>query len=472
MTATARNKSGFFIGVTCPGCGGGLEIQSDFFVITCEHCGSHLRIVMPDSPPVYLVRAEKPFNEIRFQIDRYLKQHNLPLTGSDLEIRKIYYPYWKVDAVVLKVRNKILERHTGQLDNTEQEITYEQRVTDIHLSPYTSTMAAGKINNYIPQTIGMRAEYIKMVPFSKENVEEDFDCLPIELGWNQIENNLHSAINAIGKISMADFGKNKTELFHPTGSLLYFPYYIVESSHSGTTRLFILDGWTGRVIKYLEESPDEFEWGDFDYSSHESSSLRVDFHRCGNCGFDLPTGQSYIYICDNCKQLILMDNFSLTEGNLLIAEAEINANDKLFPFWSFELNESDAARVRPLIGGIYNSSRMVIPAFKQPNFEAMYKLSKRISAAAARINLMPLVNVDSRFGRVTLGLNDALTLAEVVLYREMLEKGLKPSVEDSKLKPAGINLFYAPFHPESYFYVDSVMGAITFERKSAETILT
>ena len=36
--------------------------------------------------------------------------------------------------------------------------------------------------------------------------------------------------------------------------------------------------------------------------------------------------------------------------------------------------------------------------------------------------------------------------------------------QKSDLEVVSADLFYAPFHPESYFYVDSVMGAVTFEK--------
>nr|MBN2278183.1 hypothetical protein [candidate division Zixibacteria bacterium] len=463
---TSSHKSGFFIGVTCPGCGGDLELQADFFVLTCQHCGSHLRIVMPETPPVYLVRSEKPNSEIRFQIDRFLKQNNLPLTRSDLSIRSIYYPYWKIDAVVLKVRNKIVERYTGQQDNCEQEITCEQHMTDIRLTPYIATVAAGVRHDYIPQTIGMRTEYIRMVPFSRENVEDDFGCLPILKTWEQARTDLQGAISAIGKIDQADFGKNKTELFHPIGSLLYFPYYLAESPHRDTNRFFIIDGVTGRVVKHLENMPEEDFLFEDDLAVHESSSLQVDFHRCPECGFDLPTDQSYIYICDNCRQLIMMDKTKLTDNGLAQAVSDIGPHDRLFPFWSFGLSDPDMVRFRPVIGGIHDSNRLVIPAFKFPNLESLYKLTRRISSAYPKLDLTPLDSLDGRFARVTLGLEDACTLAEVVIYRDRIQKGIRSESTGWKFEPAEVSLFYTPFHPESYFYVDSILGAVTFEKKT------
>ncbi|MFQ5584640.1 MAG: hypothetical protein ACE5GL_09420, partial [Calditrichia bacterium] len=93
MTAKTRNrKSGFFIGVTCPDCGGELELEENFFVTRCCHCDSVHRIVMPDIPMVYLIPAKISKREARFSIDRYLKKKSLPLTSSNFQLKRLYYP--------------------------------------------------------------------------------------------------------------------------------------------------------------------------------------------------------------------------------------------------------------------------------------------------------------------------------------------------------------------------------------------
>jgi len=61
---------------------------------------------MPDTPAAFMAQSGVADHEIRFHIDRYLKQNDLPLTGSTLQVKRLYYPYWKVDATVLKLRNK------------------------------------------------------------------------------------------------------------------------------------------------------------------------------------------------------------------------------------------------------------------------------------------------------------------------------------------------------------------------------
>ncbi len=69
LTQTSKNQSGFYIGVGCPGCGGELALESEFFVISCDHCGSVLRVTLPEIPPAYMVAAKVSKREARFGID-------------------------------------------------------------------------------------------------------------------------------------------------------------------------------------------------------------------------------------------------------------------------------------------------------------------------------------------------------------------------------------------------------------------
>jgi predicted RNA-binding Zn-ribbon protein involved in translation (DUF1610 family) len=468
MTANHTNKkSGFYIGVTCPGCGGELEIQSGFFVLTCAHCGSPLRIKMPDMPPAYLIRSNKSHREIRFLVDRFLKKNALPLTGRNLDIKAAYVPYWKIDAVALKVRNKIIERYAGYRTEDNQEITYDQKTTDIRLTPFSTTQIACDDLEQMPFSLGMRTEYLRMVPFSKENIPGEFVCLPAVRPWQQVLNDIDRNIESLGSIATADFGKNRTEIFHPTGSIVYFPFYVVESSHRDKSRQFLVDGVSGRVLRHSDDLAVNLNIESATARALAFGDLRVEFHRCPTCGIDLPGEQSYVYICDNCRDLVLMEKFPYTIEDIAMVDFRAGPADRMFPFWSMRLSEDEKSRVRSMFGGIYGSDRLVIPAFKVPDFEAMFRLSKRISAAVPKMELVRIDRLDNHFVRVDRSLSETLIMADIIIYRESIRKGIEHSVHESKFRPGNVSLFYAPFHPESYFYVDSLLGAVTFEKSLA-----
>jgi len=461
-----KNKSGFYIGVTCPGCGNRLEMESDFFVLTCDSCGSVLRIRMPEIPPAYLIECAKSRREARSFADRYLKKASLPLTESGVEIRMIYQPYWKVDAVLLKVRNRVEERHVYYMQESgaEQDVTYEQKLTDINLSAYSMTHSAGAEDDEIPHSIGLRASYMRMEPYSQDNIPDDFECRPVVRPWKDVIRNVEQGTARLNEINPAAFGRNKTRLFHPVASIVYFPYYIIESESTQGLRRLTVDGVSGAVAGYVDDcQPLDEKSGEYSIQM-EFGRLDVEFHRCPNCGFDLPGKQSYAYICDNCHQLVMLETHSLLSEGINTVVGSGFQNDRLFPFWSMKLPDNDIGVVKKMFGGIYDSDRLVLPAFRAANFEAIFKLSKRMSSAAPKMDYTPVDGFDSRFEPVTMSLSEALVMTEVIIYRAKVGKTGGESTEPEKLSPVEISLIYAPFHPESYFYVDSVLGAVTFEK--------
>lgn len=475
QTAKPIAKSGFYIGVTCPGCGGELELKENFFVLTCAHCGSALRIVRPNIPPAYLIRSKISRTQVRFHLDHYLKKNNLPLSNSGLEIDALYYPYWKIDAIVLKLRNRIEERQVVEEDSYnpyggyQAETVVKEKKTDISLTPFMATLAAGEPRDDIPYSIGLRVEYIKMEPFSREHLEENFECFPVLKPWSPVETVLSKDIAVLGNINQADFGKNKTELFNPVGALIYFPYFLIDISRSGKLHRIIIDGITGRVLNdsALSETADEPKAAGG--GQIEFGILGVELHRCNNCGNDLPTEQAYIYICHNCHQLVQLERHPLLKSEInAVVPISPAKNERYFPFWRLRLPGGSARKLQVLFGGIYQSDFLVVPAFKSANFEAMYRLAKRISAASAKMNAKPIEDFEDNYAAVTVGPSEALAMAEIIIYRERLSKSNSAVFERNEFCPSEISLFFAPFHPENYFYVDSVMNAVTFEKRVAK----
>ncbi len=476
QAARKTAKSGFFIGVTCPGCGGSLELEQDFFILTCNHCGSALRVKMPEVPPAYLVKSRKNEREIRFGVDRYLKENDLPLTGSDISYSWFYYPFWKIDGILLKLRNEIIERTIGEPTSYDpsgfggyranmESNTRQDKITNISLTPFSNTYRAGVELDDVPVSLGIRADYLRLVPYSNVNIEDGFDCAPVMNPWKKVRESIAKGLDSWDNMNTADFGKNQTRLFYPRGSVIYFPYCRVQCSSSGSYQAFVVDGVTGR-IETRKENVDPFSEHDLGEGPLLNfGKLTVDLHRCGNCGVDLPGRQSYVYVCHNCHELTFLDNSPLIDKNIRgVIPPKLNSNDKYFPFWAIKIKTADSSRLQRLFGGIYNSDRLVIPGFRAPNFEAVFRLSKRMSAAFPKLNPEPIEIQDDNFHPVTIGLDEALTFAEVVIDREETMRKKSLVAETEHFAPEVIELFYAPFHPESYFFVDSVLGAVTFEK--------
>ncbi|MBU0984372.1 MAG: hypothetical protein KKA42_10915 [candidate division Zixibacteria bacterium] len=497
VTTTSRqNSSGFFIGVGCPGCGAVLALDEGFFVTSCSYCGSVLRVLMPEIPPAFMVKSGLDTTRVRFHLDRHLKNHNQPLTGSDLQFKRIYYPYWKVDASLLKARNRIEERVYVSEAGSESQTEHVDRKqkTDIRITPYTVTVAAGAPLAGLPDSLGVRSESIRMVPFSQDNLEGDFDALPVLRSWDQIRSRIVQAVARMNEINPAAFGRNITRLFTPEFSLVYFPFYAVES-YEERYRRFLLDGLTGRVLSTGDpvEQPQpvlniadgqqavtepqaarppavvdriSFAEDDVPLEPPEFSpgELNVDFHRCTNCGVDLPAVQSCVYYCRNCKEMQILERSEISSVTVEMAGDSAGPDDRLVPFWWLTLSGPDAGRLGKLFGSLKPVDRLVIPAFETAHFDGMYKLSRRITAAFDKLPRHRTQALDDRCIPVQVRPAQAVANAEIIICREMLERGLALPDETTSLRTDQAGLVYVPFHLENYFYMDSVLNAITLER--------
>jgi hypothetical protein len=463
-TIRSPHRAGFFIGVTCPGCGGDLELQGDFHVVACPHCASVLRLVMPEAPPAFLVAPKKPISEVRFAVDRHCKTNDLPLTGPGLQIKPLLYPYWKIDAVMLKVRTTTYEVEPETEDEYSEPDPEERTRTDVNLLPYVATLPAGPGSEVIPYSLGMRTDYLRMVPFAREAQPNGFDILPLATTWDDTVSRARKSVGTMARIDGGKTGDNSTRLFHPVGSIVYFPYYLAESYDSHGARQFAVDAVTGRVTNECRLEATESPTMVDQPAVVPFGQITVTLHRCSNCGVDLPETQSFVYACHNCQRVEFLESSPLLNREIRTAAVASPKENSWYPFWAFRLSNASAEGLHAVLGGLYPSEELVIPAFAIRSFESMYRLSRRVTTAASQLSLDALERLETVHEPVVIGLNQALTFAEVIIQRDLSARQIRSTPLHTAISPVDARLWYLPFKPESYFWVDSLLGAITFER--------
>lgn len=463
-TIRSPRKAGFYIGVTCPGCGGNLELQTDFQIVACSHCASVLRLVMPKVPPAWMIKPRKPVTDVRFAVDRYCKDNNLPLTGAGLQVKRLLYPYWKIDAVMLKVRTVVYEVEPQTEDEYSEQEPEERTRTDVNLMPYVATLPAGLPTEIIPYSLGMRTDYLLLEPFAREAVPDGFDVLPVVTPFSDAAVRAAKTIGTMAHIDGGKTGDNSNRLFHPVGSIVYFPYFLAEASDSHGVRQFMVDAVTGRVANECRvdqtEAPTEFP----DFADVPWGSITVSLHRCSNCGVDLPLAQSFVYACHNCRHIEFLESSPLLNRELQAPTLSAPKEHSWYPFWALRLSATSAGEVHSLLGGPYPSQELVIPAFAIRNFESLYRLSRRVTTAASRLTPSALDRLETIHEPVVVGLHQALTFGEVILQRDLMARRIPSNSAQPVIAPVEARLWYLPFRAESYFWVDSLLGAITFER--------
>jgi hypothetical protein len=430
---------------------------------------------MPDIPPAYIIEPKKRKREIRFRLDRYLKENGRPLTQSDFSMEKIYYPYWKIEGLELKARGinlqqqqtrRVVDTLTTQIDyaglfqvgravgacltDSSEDNSATDREMTVSLVPYHSNQMAGPEVHGIPYSIGMRTEYVKMSPYTEKSLDESYNFVPVTRPWSEVLEILGGARAARGmKYVDPDYLPGRTVL-RSRGSVVYFPYFICRT---GGRRL-IIDGLSGRVVHDDNGFDDEsHDWPDPDI---EFGNLNVIMHRCPTCGIDLSATQSQVYICHNCQTVVCLDKENSLTDRIFSPGRRTKPNDIMFPFWVFRLDHKTVGRIakKAVIGP--SPDKLVIPAFRIANFKVMQRLVQRFSSAFADFPQEAVEKFDNSFQSVDIGLSEAITLAEICLYCEKAPRdpGLRP--DRVKIKPREVSLYYSPFHPESYFYVRAI----------------
>jgi len=480
---TIRNrKSGFYIGVGCPGCGAELELESDFFVLECSHCGSVLRLVMPDIPPAYVVACKKERQEIRFLVDRHLKNQGCPLTRSGLSFTLFYYPYWKMDAILLKVKEETLRASSSGADafsadmdlgdlfsfggagggyrSGEEASSSGPSAINVSLAPYTSTLAAGPDMAGIPTDVGLRAEYVRMKPFKNSNDDAEGEFIPVVKPWEEVLSAFTKSNAVKGWMGMGGEKTKQRRLFRPRGSVVYFPYFAVVEPGGG--RRFIVDGLSGRLIHTSADkdaaAPNEMPSVD----AMEFGELSIIFHRCPTCGVDLPPTRSHVYICHNCHSVVSLDAGTVFDQGVCFSPSPKAGVVQMLPFWLFKVSSDVVMAVAKQPKGVAESDWLAVPGFRVANLAVMRQLCQRMTAALPHFTRQPADNYDQRFQPVDIGLSEAAALAEICLYCEKAVKAGDFPAETIGMKPEKAELIYIPFAPQNYFYVDTVVDAVTF----------
>ncbi len=416
---------------------------------------------MPETPPAFLVRGKASQREALFQLDRYCREQGIPFV-SGAQVTHVSYPYWKIDAVALKVRHTTYEVDRSDSDEPYGDSQTEEReFKAVNLTPVTVTRLAVQETAGVPCSLGLRTDYLRMVPYTQENTNADGTYYPVNVTQETAQREAFKGVVDAGKIDYANAGRNRTELFSPTASLVYFPYFRVESVSSRGIRTFYVDGVTGKVAGSTEQTADSPIAVPANGSVMHLGVLKVALHRCGNCGVDLPVTRSHVYQCHNCGRVAFLERHALLQNRLLSAKTGAR-DDILFPFWSMKFDEKDQSVLRKMFGGIAMSDRIMVPAFKIRNVEAAYRLCKRMSAAAAKITFTEIELISPGCAPASVSLREALTMVELLWQRDLAGRDMR-TTGASGFSPVSAELVFVPFAKEQYFYVDTALKAVTFE---------
>ncbi len=456
----ARRNSGFYISTGCPGCGGMLHLESDFRSTHCEHCQSVVRLKPAATPYAFLLKPKIPRLQVRFHLDRFLKESGRPLSSPALEIDGVYVPYWQIEGVLLRLRHRLEKRYeTSEWDRGDQVVERQQQTTEVNLAPYSMTFPADSEASCYPASLGVRTQIAFLHPYSEAQIHEDFQPLQLRVPLTAAADRARRTAGNLDRLSQVGTKKNQSRLFITRLSVVYMPYFVCQSGEN--TGQYIVDAISGDVS---EVTPPEGV-GEFDAGGATAyPGLQVELHQCPNCGHALLESPSFLQVCSECCEVIDLDSNGVSRHLPLRFRGVVSENATLFPFYVFDIASDHAARLKQALRAQNELARLIVPAFTLGNFESLYRLSSRITTASAITQPEPLAQWPTKFAPVTVGTTQACAWAAAVLARATAGKDDSLSAASLGLAADRLSLMFAPFRADGYFYVDDGLGVITFER--------
>ena len=412
---------------------------------------------MPDLPPAFIIRPKLSVMQVRPYLDRFLKENDRALSPHDISIAGVYQPYWKIDSLILRLRHKLeVRREVTEYGNAKEYEQIEEVKQEITLTPHLVTISASPASELFPYSLGLRTEYIRMRPFEGLAADDEFAVKSVETTVTHAFAQAEKGALKLSDIGNTTNARNATRLFGLKAALVYFPYFTATFIEHGKAMSYVVDAVAARVVgEAVVESVDEQVTAT---DSPALGTLGVELHRCTNCGDDLPTQNSILYYCRNCGSMTVLETNNAFDRQVVIAANGCGTRSMLMPFWRLECRQAGEKALE-----------IAVPAFRIKNFEAMCRLSSRMSASVAQIEFGSDSQIECEIAPANVSLREAVVLAHALQARAQLKRNSE-CLKELDLKVSRATLFLVPFHTESYFLVDSVLSAITIERQALASV--
>ena len=117
-----------------------------------------------------------------------------------------------------------------------------------------------------------------------------------------------------------------------------------------------------------------------------------------------------------------------------------------------------------LLVPFWRIGNQVVPAFKAGNAEALYRLTLRASGACDRLKFNGRLSKSSRLAPIGVQQKEAQITAAIATFRRELDRNPRAVFSRPADDEFSGELLMIAFRPRDYFWVDSTLDAIAFER--------
>ena len=236
-------------GITCPACGGELDIRDGIRTFNCKYCGT-LLTSKGDSESVKFyvpkkISREDAINCMKAWLGKGLdKAKGLAAKSTVEDAFLVYIPYWRVRAdVVGWVFGQ--EKRTRTVNGRTQ--TYYVDVEKKIQKPFDNTFAACDISDLGVNKVNLAGDEIK--PIDYETLELEGMIFNIISSRNEVSTGAFQQFqsSARGEANLYNVTFEHYDLVREDISVVYYPLWVTRYSFMGRTYQVVIDGEDGTI---------------------------------------------------------------------------------------------------------------------------------------------------------------------------------------------------------------------------------
>jgi hypothetical protein len=453
--------TGYKLGITCCFCGGRLEIDEASRTTTCSHCSSILKVAREGTVLKFVVHDDSPEREVKFLVDRHLKENELPLVSRWDTLDKVYVPYWRVRGTVFQLE----KRPTGiTLSKPSQEGESDEPVppTEVKILPKEVSLCGNTDLVWGIESLGVRTHTLRLQPL-EEKFYTDYHFIPLSVSQEQAVERFDKSMQTVAQYS----AKNRSQVqVISTGlesTLIYFPTWVGNIVTKQGKYVVQVDPVANRVCLFdageVEVPPDDTT------PVRRAGDVTIIPHRCPNCGDDLPAGEySVAYYCGNCRRQFMERGTGYDQVKLNVPP-DLDAENLLFPFWVIKLSSVEWVEPDRLQKSMelmhFRTDRFYIPAFTISNPSKLLRLIVHYNREQNEFSFDEYPQGHYKFIDVTLSPEEATELVMPLIDAACTSRGFMPDYPLQPFKPKTVaaQLVWLPYALDRYFWREQITGA-------------
>ena len=455
--------AGYRLGIKCSFCGGSLEIDEASHTTRCSHCGSALKIVRPEGLQQYRISDSLSKREVKFFIERYLKECNQGLVSRWGELTRVYIPFWRVQGTTIVVRESPPDYNSMyQTADTMEDAFDTSPKLDVKISTREITFCADESVGWGITSLGVRSQVVKLEPLDRSFIEEN-TVIPPSMDSTSASERFGSTVQSTATASSRLGAEVDATSVGIESSMIFFPIWLAIFANREGEYTIQFDPLAKRVASMLpgEISLPTGSAGQFEFEG----AITVIPHRCPNCGTDLPENEgSSVYYCENCRRLFAEGGTDYRSVDLRVP-AGMGSAETLFPLWVFSLADCTGDGLGRLMTSLtrlrYGTDKFVVPAFDISNPSRLMRLISHYNYNSHQFSFESQPLSRYNFQKVAVSPRQAASFIVPLISAIEVNKGFRL---DDVRNPGTIGfsdpeLIWMPFELDNYFWRDSITGA-------------